>query len=64
MNGVAKRKDREDVCILQCQLYFFAFFFFRAAAMDYGGSQARGRIRAIAANLHHSLSNAGSETRL
>ena len=29
--------------------------------MAYGGSQARGRIRAVAAGLHHSHSNARSE---
>ena len=33
-------------------------FFWRAALMAYGGSQARGRIGAVAAGLHHSLSNA------
>ena len=36
-------------------------FFFRAALMAYGGSQARGRIGAIAAGLHHCHSNARSE---
>ena len=39
-------------------------FFFRATHMAYGGSQARGPIRAVAAGLHHSLSNAGSEPSL
>ena len=34
---------------------------FRAALAACGGSQARGRIRAIAAGLRHSHSNAGSE---
>ena len=45
------------------QLYFFFFFFllFRAALEAYGGSQARGRIGAVAAGLHHSHSHAGSE---
>ena len=32
--------------------------------MAYGGSQARGRIGAIAAGLHQSHSNAGSKLRL
>ena len=40
------------------------FFFFRAVPMAYGGSQARAQIRAVAAGLHHSHSNAGSEPRL
>ena len=28
--------------------------------MEYGGSEARGQIRAVAAGLHHSHSNSGS----
>ena len=42
----------------------FIYLLFRAALAAYGGSQARGQIRAIAAGLHHSHSNAGSEPRL
>ena len=38
------------------------FFFFRAAPMAFGGSQARGQIRAVAAGLYHSHSNSGSLT--
>ena len=50
--------------------FFFFFFFFGlfaiswAAPTAYGGSQARGRIGAIAAGLHHSHSNSGFEPRL
>ena len=40
---------------------FFFFFFFRGAPVAYGGSQARGRIRAVAATLHQSHSNMESE---
>ena len=43
----------------------FLFFFvllFRATLVAYGGTQARALIGAIAASLHHSHSNAGSET--
>ena len=41
------------------RLFFFFFFpLFRAAGAAYGGSQARGQIRA--AGLHHSHSNTGS----
>ena len=36
----------------------------RAAPMAYGGSQAPGRIRAEAANLHHSHSNTACEPHL
>ena len=40
---------------------FLFFFLFRAAPEAYGGSQARGQIRAAAADLHHSHSNARSK---
>ena len=39
---------------------FFFFVFFRPAPAAYGGSQARGRIRTVAASLSHSQSNARS----
>ena len=43
-------------------LFILSFcLFFRAAPTAYGGSQARGPIRATAAGLHHSHSNVGSE---
>ena len=49
-------------------LSFFSFFFFfclfRAALAAYGGSQARGQIRATDAGLHHSHINARSEPHL
>ena len=38
------------------------FLLFRAAPTAYGSSQVRGRIRAAAAVLHRSHSNAGSES--
>ena len=34
--------------------FLFFFGFFRATPTAYGGSQARGRIGAVAAGLHHS----------
>ena len=37
------------------------FLLFRAAPTEYGGSQARSLIGAVAAGLHHSHSNARSE---
>ena len=59
-----------QICNLQIflslnELSFFFFFlsFFAiswAALTAYGGSQARGRIGAVAAGLHQSHSNAGS----
>ena len=39
--------------------FLFFFFFFRASHMSYRDSQARDPIPAVAANLHHSHSNAG-----
>ena len=42
-------------------LMIFFFGIFRAAPRSYASSQARGRIKAIAANLHHSHSHARSE---
>ena len=42
-------------------LFCFAFFFFWATPRACGGSQARGRIGATAASLHHSYNNARSE---
>ena len=49
-------------------VYFFLFFclfaFSKAAPSAYGGSQARGLIKAVAAGLHHSHNNAGSEPHL
>ena len=52
-----------------CFFGFFVFFFFvfcpfRAAPAEYGGSQARGRIGAVAAGLHHSHRNIRSELHL
>ena len=44
------------------QLFFNFFFFFRSTTVAYGSSQARGRIGAKAAGLHHS--NVGSEPHL
>ena len=50
--------------ILFLFIYFLSFVFFRAVPMAYGGSQARGQIRDIAASLHHSYSNSGFESHL
>ena len=44
-------------------IYLFIYLF-RTIPMAYGGSQARGRIRAAGAGLHHSHSNARSEPHL
>ena len=44
--------------------FFFLFFIFRATPGACGSSQARSLIRAIAAGLHHSHSNAKSKPRL
>ena len=44
--------------------FFFVFCLCSAAPMGFGGSQARELIRATAAGLHHSHSNARSEPHL
>ena len=41
--------------------FFFFFVFSRAAPVAHGGSKARGLIGAVAASLHQSHSNSGSE---
>ena len=47
------------------ELYFFVCVcVFRAALEACGGSQAKSRIRAVAAGLCHRYSNAGSKPRL
>ena len=48
--------------ISTCFIYLFCFF--RATLMAYGGSQARSRIGAVAADLYHSHNNARSEPHL
>ena len=40
---------------------FFFFHLFRPALAAYGESWARGPVRAVAAGLHHTQSNAGSD---
>ena len=44
--------------------FFFSFWLFRTTHMAYGSSQAKGRIGATAAGLHHSHSNLGSQLHL
>ena len=46
------------------KLFFVFLSFLGPLPMAYGGSQARGRIRAIAASRHHSHSNARSKPHL
>ena len=64
--GISLRKATSlEVSIdKQRKLLLFLFLFCRAALVACGGSQARGLIRAAAAGLHHSHSNAGSEPHL
>ena len=44
--------------------FYYHFFFFTAAPAAYGGSQARGPIRAAATGLHHSHSHTRPEPHL
>ena len=51
--------------IQQIFIFYYLFYFpFRATPMAYGGSQARDLIRAVAASLHQSHSNSGSQPHL
>ena len=50
--------------LFMCCILFSFFVFSRAAPSAYGGSHARGLIRAVAASLHHSHSNVGSKLHL
>lgn len=43
-------------------VYLFCFRFFKTAPVAYGSSQARGKIGAAPAGLHHSHINEGSKT--
>ena len=52
------------IIIFFCLLSFIVVAISWAAPAAYGGSQARGRIGAVAASLRQSHSNAGSELRL
>ena len=47
------------VFLLVVVVFFFCLF--RATSVAYGGSQARGQIKAIAAGLHHGHGNVRSE---
>ena len=53
-----------SILLIFLKFYFILFFLFRVTLMAYGCSQARGPIGAVAADLHHSHSNARSELRL
>ena len=55
---------KEVLGLSQHSLCLFFFWLFRASPEAYGDSQARGRRGAVAAGLHHSHSNAGSELHL
>ena len=56
-------KYTNNHCVIHFIFYFIfcLFAFSRAAPPAYGGFQARGRNQAVAAGLHHSHSNLGSE---
>ena len=52
----------ESILLFKLKKIFFSVFAFsRAAPVARGGSQARGLIGAVAAGLHQSHSNSGSE---
>ena len=50
--------------VFQIFFYFLEFCLFRATPAAYEGSQARDRIRAVAAGLHYSQHDAGFKPHL
>ena len=72
VNGIASLISLSDLSLLVYRnavdlliiLCVCVFAISRAAPVAYGGSQARGLIRAVAAGLHLSHSNTGSEPHL
>ena len=71
LNPLSEASFRTQVLIDTSQILFVCvcvcvclFAFSRAALAAYGGSQAKGRIGAVATSLCQSHSNAGSELRL
>ena len=60
--GCGKEKECKVFYILY--YYYYYYLLFRAAPAAYGSSQIRGQIRAAAAGLYHSHSNARSELHL
>jgi len=59
-----KKRYHDLTYIWNLNFFFFFFCLFAiswATPAAYGGSQARGRIGAVATGLHQSHSNAGSE---
>ena len=60
-HGLGTWEGRHDVVFI----YLFSLFAFSwATPVAYGGSQARGPIRAVAAGLCHGHGNTGSELHL
>ena len=72
LGGLKLRRIRISPCLPFREISGFSFVFVfvclfafsRAALAAYGGSQARGRIGAVATSLHQSHNNAGSEQHL
>ena len=52
------------ISLMTLNIFNIIICLFRAALEAYGGSQAWGQVGAVAAGLHHSCSNAGSEPHL
>ena len=71
--GIQRKSDALRICLtlflstpyfLISKLLLFFFLLYKSTTVAYGGFQARGRIRAEAAGLHHSPSNNGSRLSL
>ena len=75
MTYKGKEPEKEDICITELthyksailllkKIFFCLFAVSWATPAAHGGSQARGSIGTVAASLHHSHRNAGSEPHL
>ena len=65
IQGPEDRGGKDDAFSFFFLSFFLVFLpFLELLPTAYGLSQARGLIRAVAAGLHHSQSNVGSEPRL
>ena len=64
--SVFKKAGNHILLITQMNIYLFIYLFiylsfiFRASPVAYGSTQAKGQTGDVAADLHHSHSNAGS----
>ena len=60
---ISKKSKKCENTEISCY-FILLIYFFRTTPVAYGSSQVRGRVGAVAASLHHSHSNTGSNMHL